>query len=180
MPADVENFTLRNGEEIVLRTAECEDAGQMIEVIRTDAPDRSYVLMEHYGARPDSIKAYICGIDAEKNLLLVAVSGDRVIAVLSGIQMGKGKIPHTAHVMAVGLHVMPQYRGMGIGTRMLDYAARWAKGRGFEKLEADIFTTNKRSLHLFERAGFIEEGTRQKRIRIGKQYIDEILLGKIL
>jgi len=42
---------------------------------------------------------------------------------------------------------------------MLNYAVDWAKKREFKKLEANIFTTNKKSLHLFERAGFVEEGT---------------------
>ena len=179
VPEEV-GFSLNDGSTILLRLAGCGDAEKIIEVIKTDAPDRSYVLMEHYGSKPDSIKSYICGMDPERNLLLVAVSGGEVIGVLSGIQMDQGRRPHTAHVMNIGLHIAPEHRGLGIGSKMLDYAAAWAKEHDFEKLETDIFITNKKSLHLFERAGFIEEGTRQKRIRIGKQYIDEVLLGKML
>lgn len=178
--AEQMEFSLNNGSIVKLRLAGCEDAEEIIGVIKTDAPDRSYVLMEHYGSRPDSIKTYICGMDPERNLLLVAVSGSKVVGVLSGIQMDQGKRPQTAHVMSIGLHITPEYRGLGIGSKMLHYAADWAKEHEFEKLEADIFMTNKKSLHLFERAGFIEEGTRHKRIRIGKQYIDEVLLGRIL
>jgi RimJ/RimL family protein N-acetyltransferase len=112
--------------------------------------------------------------------LLVAVVGKAVIGALSGIQMDGGKRPQTAHILSIGLHIIPEYRGIGIGSQMLNHAIDWAKKRGFKKLEADIFTTNKKSLHLFERAGFIEEGTRHKRIRIGKQYIDEVLTGRVL
>jgi RimJ/RimL family protein N-acetyltransferase len=47
-------------------------------------------------------------------------------------------------------------------------------------LEASIFTGNKRSLHLFNRAGFTEEGVRKLRVRVGNDYLDEVLVGKIL
>lgn len=177
---DVLKFLAKNGEMIVLRLAGCPDAEDIISVIKTNAPERSYVLMEHYGTRPESIKSYICNMNFEKNLLIVAVAGKSAIGALSAIQMDDGKRSETAHILNIGLHISPEYRGLGIGSRMLNYAGEWAKTHGFKKLEANIFTTNKRSLHLFEREGFIEEGTRKKRIRMGQQYIDEVLIGKML
>lgn len=181
MPEEnVLSFTANNGEEVALRLAGCQDAEEIISVIRTNAPDRSYVLMEHYGTKSDSVIKYICSMDFEKNLLVVAVTKTAVVGALSGIQMDGGRRPETAHILNIGLHIIPAYRSLGIGSKMLDYAIEWAKIRKFKKLEANIFTTNKKSLHLFERAGFIEEGMRHKRIRIGKQYIDEVLIGKVL
>ncbi len=177
---DLMRFLAKNGEQIVLRLAGCDDAEDIISVIKTNAPDRSYVLMELYGTKPDSVRKYICSMDFDKNLLLVAVVGDKVVGALSGMQMDAGKRPQTAHILNIGLHIITAYRGLGIGSRMLAYAADWAKSRRYKKLEANIFTTNKRSLHVFERAGFAEEGMRKKRIRIGQQYIDEVLVGKIL
>jgi len=177
---DVLKFVAGNGEKIVLRQAGCEDAEGIISVIKTNAPDRSYVLMELYGTKPDSVKKYICSMDFDKNLLLVAIANKTVVGALSGIQMDGGKRPETSHILNIGLHIVTEYRGLGIGAQMLMFAIDWAKRHGFKKLEANIFTTNKRSLHVFERTGFAEEGTRQKRIRIGKQYIDEVLVGKVL
>jgi len=177
---DVLRFIAKNGEKVTLRVAGCQDAEEIISVIKTNAPDRSYVLMEHYGTKSESVKKYICSMDFEKNLLIVAATDRAVVGALSGIQMDGGKSPQTAHILNIGLHIIPAYRGHGIGSQMLVYAINWAKERTFKKLEANIFTTNKKSLHLFERAGFIEEGMRHKRIRIGNQYIDEVLLGKIL
>lgn len=177
---DVLKFNASNGEPIVVRLAGCPDAEQIIDIIKTNAPDRSYVLMEHYGTKPESVKRYICDMNFEKNLLIVAVASTAAVGALSAIQMDGGKRPETAHIMNIGLHIAPSHRGMGIGSQMLNYTSDWAKEHGFKKLEATIFTTNKRSLRLFERVGFIIEGTRQKRVRIGMQYIDEVLLGKVL
>jgi len=177
---DVLKFIAGNGEMVVLRQAGCDDAEEIISVIKTNAPDRSYVLMEMYGTKPDSVKKYICRMDFDKNLLLVAIANNTVVGALSGIQMDGGKRPETAHILNIGMHIVPAYRGQGIGSQMLNYAISWATKRAYKKLEANIFTTNKRSLRVFVRAGFVEEGTRQKRIRIGKQYIDEVLVGRVL
>ena len=78
------------------------------------------------------------------------------------------------------MHLREAFRGRGIGSALLAYATDWAADRGFGKLEASIFTTNQRSLRLFERAGFAREGVRVNRIRIGHDLIDEVLMGKVL
>jgi RimJ/RimL family protein N-acetyltransferase len=177
---EVQKFLAGNGEEVTLRTAVPEDAGAILKTIKSTSPERSYVLMEQYGKNADSEKEFILGMDREENLLLVAVVNDGVVGSLAGLQADEGQNPQTGHILRVGLHLAGNYRGLGIGSEMLRYTIEWAREHGFKKLEASIFTTNKRSLHLFSRAGFQEEGTRRKRFWIGNDYIDEVLMGKIL
>ena len=69
---DVMRFIAKNGEKVTLRLAGCQDAEEIISVIKTNAPDRSYVLMEHYGTKSEAVKKYICSMDFEKNLLIVS------------------------------------------------------------------------------------------------------------
>ncbi len=176
----VQTFTAKNGMEIVIRPAEAEDSCEIIDTIRSNALERSYVLMEQYGRAEESEKDFIGGLDREKNLLIVAVSGDDVIGCLAALQAGGGRRDETAHILHVGLHIREAFRGQGIGSKMLDYAAKWAKEKAFRKLEASIFTINRRSLTLFRKAGFREEGVRHQRIRMGKDYIDEVLMGRVL
>lgn len=177
---EVQAFPANNGEEIILRPAESEDSCEIIDTIRSHALERSYVLMEQYGKDTAAEKIYIKELDRAKNLLIVAAAGPEVIGCLAALQADGGQREQTAHIIHVGLHLREAYRGLGIGSKMLAYAARWAKEKGFKKMEASIFTKNKRSLHLFSKAGFKEEGVRQKRIRVGREYIDEVLVGKVL
>jgi RimJ/RimL family protein N-acetyltransferase len=170
----------RNGEEITLRPAELVDSCEIINTVRSTALERSYVLMEHYGKNIETEKQYISGLDRSKNLLMVAVAGVNVIGCLAALQADAGRSESTAHILHVGLHLREAYRGLGIGAGMLAYAEAWALEQGFRKLEASIFTGNKRSLHLFNRAGFTEEGVRKLRVRVGNDYLDEVLVGKIL
>lgn len=176
----VKIFKAKNGEEITLRPAELGDSCEIIDTVRSEALERSYVLMEQYGKNIESEREYIGRLDRDKNLLMVAAAGINVVGCLAALQSDAGRREATAHILHVGLHLREAYRGLGIGSEMLAYAEEWAKERGFKKLEASIFTGNKRSLHLFDRAGFKEEGIRKLRVRVGRDYLDEVLVGKIL
>lgn len=177
---ETQKFLAKNNEEVILRPAVPEDAAAIIKTIKSTSLERSYVLMEQYGKNADSEKEYIRMADCEKCLLLVATVHDEVVGSLAALQADGGDNPQTAHILKIGLHLREAYRGLGIGSQMLQYTADWARERRFKKLEASIFTTNKRSLHLFSRAGFQEEGTRRKRFWVGNEYIDEVLLGKVM
>ena len=176
----VRTFKAKNGEEIILRPGEAVDSCGILDTIRSNALERSYILMDHYGKKIESEKQYISGLDRSRNLLMVAASGDNVVGCLAALQADAGQRAPTAHILHVGLHLRESHRGLGIGSEMLVYAEAWALEQGFRKLEASIFTGNKRSLHLFNRAGFAEEGIRKIRVRVENNYLDEVLVGKIL
>jgi len=173
-------FLAKNGEEIMLRYAVPKDAGDIIQTVKSASPERSYVLMEHYGKNPASEKEYITGLDRQRNLLLVALAGSTVVGSLAGLQADGGQRPQTAHILKIGLHLTEAYRGQGIGSEMLNYAIEWAEEHGFKKMEASIFTTNKRSLRMFGRAGFDEECKKRRQFRVGNEFIDEVCMGKLL
>lgn len=177
---EVQKFPAKNSEEVILRPAVPGDAAAIIRTIKSASTERSYVLMEQYGKNAESEEEYIRLIDCERCLLLVATIRGEVVGSLAAFQDDGGENPRTAHILQLGLHLAEEYRGLGIGSRMLQYVDAWAREHRFKKLEASIFTTNKRSLHLFTRSGFQEEGTRLKRLWVGNQYFDEVLMGKVL
>lgn len=176
----VRTFTGKGGQKVTVRPAQTGDSCAIIDTVRSNANERSYVLMEHYGKDADSEREYISGLDNSKNLLIVAETGGDVVGCLAALQADGGKRPETSHIAHVGLHLREAYRGLGIGTHLLDYAVAWASEKGFKKLEANIFTTNKYSLGMFTKAGFAEEGVRKNRIQVGRDFINEVLMGKLL
>jgi RimJ/RimL family protein N-acetyltransferase len=177
---EVRKFVEKNGLEITIRPARPGDSCAILDTVRSNANERSYVLMEQYGKDEAAEQEYIAGIDRRKNLLLVAVAGNEVVGCMAGLQADGGKRSESAHILHLGLHLREAFRGRGIGSALLAHAMQWAAESGYKKLEASIFTTNQRSLHLFLNAGFVEEGVRVNRVRIGKDFIDEVLLGKVL
>jgi len=165
---------------MVVRPASPDDSSAVIDTVRSNAMERSYVLMEHYGKDVASEKAYIAGMNSSKELLVVADVDNEVVGCLAALQADGGRRPETAHTAKVGLHIREQFRGVGIGPYLLEYCIAWGRDHGFKKLEANIFTTNQRSLNLFKKSGFVEEGVRQNRIHVGGMFISEVLMGKVL
>ncbi|AVX20725.1 MULTISPECIES: GNAT family N-acetyltransferase [Carboxydocella] len=173
-------FIDQKGREIWLRPARPEDAEGILSSIASVARERSFILTENVGRTVEEEAKYIANLDTQHNLLLVALHEDKVIGGLGASQAGGGKYPKLQHVLEIGLHLVKDYREAGIGSQMLAYAIEWAKEKGFGKLTAQIFTTNRRSIHLFEKHGFQEEGRRKRQYRIGSEYIDEVMMGLLL
>ena len=176
----MKKFAAKNGVEITIRPAQSDDSCAIIDTVRSNANERSYVLMEHYGKDVESEREYISELDGTNNLLIVATAGGTAVGCLAALQADGGKRTETAHLLHLGLHLREEFRGQGIGTRLLDYAVAWAVEKGFKKLEANIFTTNKNSLIMFKKAGFVEEGVRKNRIQVGRELVNEVLMGKVL
>ncbi len=78
----------------------------------------------------------------------------------------------------IGLWIGKPFHGKGYGSQ----AVRWIVSYGFEylgleKIEAEIFVGNWGSRRIFEKNGFLLEGTRRKSVRKYGQVLDEWLMG---
>lgn len=175
---EVLTYTLADATRITLRPARPDDAAAIIAAVRSASEERSYVLMEIYGKDAEAQRAYIERLDCEHNLFLVATAAGQIIGILALLDFLLCSTPEPA--LAVGLHIVRDWRGRGIGSAMLRYAMRWAKDHDYRRLEADIFTTNERSLHLFEKAGFREDACRRRSVQVGVRQINEVILAKSL
>lgn len=177
---ELATFAAKNGEEVTLRPAVPDDASGILDTVRSVSLERSYVLMEKYGKDEEAERRHISQMDRDTSLLIVAEVNGVIVGSLAAVQSENGQNPQIAHVLDVGLHLIQSYRGLGIGSRMLNFAVEWAREHGFKKLEASIFTINQRSLSLFHNAGFQEEGTRRKQFRLGNEYIEEVIMGMVI
>lgn len=175
---EVLSFRLSDATKITIRPAHPDDAAAIIAAVRSSSQERSYVLMEIYGKDAAAQRAYIERLDREHNLFLVATVDEQVVGILALLDTLICSTPVPA--LAAGVHIVRDWRGRGIGSALLRYAVRWAKEHGYQRLEADIFTTNARSLHVFEKAGFREDACRRRSVQIGVQQISEVILAKTL
>jgi len=175
---EVLTYQLSDATKVTLRPARPDDAAAIIAAVRSSSAERSYVLMEIYGKDETAQREYIAGLDRTRNLFLVASVHDTIVGILAVLDMHLclAAVP----TVAVGVHLVQEWRGRGIGSALLRYAVRWAKAHGFERMEADIFTANKRSLRIFDKAGFREEVCKQRRVQVGTQQINEVILVKTL
>jgi ribosomal protein S18 acetylase RimI-like enzyme len=91
------------------------------------------------------------------------------------------RLRENTHVLAiVGLAVDPGARGRGVGAALLAAAEQFARDRGGRKLSLRVLSTNGPALRLYERSGFVREGTLRGEFCIDGQYVDDVVMAKHL
>lgn len=70
--------------------------------------------------------------------------------------------PHYAGVCEVSLYIREGYRSAGVGTEIMKAEIREAEENGVWSLYANIFSTNKASIRMCEKAGWRKVGTRER------------------
>ena len=58
--------------------------------------------------------------------------------------------------------VAPDARGQGAASALCDACAEWARERGFETLEVEVFEDNAAGRRVYESAGFVAHGTNEQ------------------
>jgi ribosomal protein S18 acetylase RimI-like enzyme len=118
----------------------------------------------------------------ERNRLadvLVAEAGDQVIGY--AILWQAVPIPSHRHVLEVGgLAVDPAHQGHGTGRRLIEACAEQARNRGARKLTLRVLGTNDRARRLYESCGFQIEGVLRGEFHLGDQYVDDVLMARVL
>jgi L-amino acid N-acyltransferase YncA len=84
------------------------------------------------------------------------------------------------HAGELGIAVLPQFRGVGVGSALLDSALGLASEKGFKKVNLSVFHTNKNAVNLYKKFGFKKVGRKRKQFRIKGSYVDEIIMERFL
>lgn len=100
--------------------------------------------------------------------------------LIGWIDYNRGGFEEISHTAGIGMGVKLEYRGKGIGKKLLLKCIESATSNNIEKLELEVFSTNKVAYDLYKKIGFIEEGRRIKKRRFNGQYEDLIQMGLFL
>jgi putative acetyltransferase len=87
----------------------------------------------------------------------VAVAGPRVVG-FAHVDLDRGH----AHL---GMAVLDEFRGRGVGRRLLADCVAWARSAGAHKIDLEVWPHNTAARRLYEAAGFVVEGRRKRHWR---------------
>ena len=91
----------------------------------------------------------------ESRVIVVAIDGERWIGMVACRLLE----PRSSWLTA--LWVEPAARGAGLGSRLIEAAADWAREQGAAAVELSVTTNNDAAATLYARAGFAETGRRR-------------------
>ena len=101
--------------------------------------------------------------------------------VVGNITVWQSSNPRQAHTGYLGMMVDPACWGMGIGSRLmeaiLDIADNWLN---LKRVELEVNTDNPIAVHLYEKFGFVIEGTKRFHVYGDGRWADSHFMARII
>jgi len=139
---------------IVIRRAEPSDAEAIALIFRARAASGG-TLQNPYPSIAQWNERLVA--DATTNYIFVALADGEVVG---NCGLHGNKNPRRQHVWGIGMSVRDDWHGKGVGTRMMttliDLADNWL---GALRLELTVYTDNTTAIALYNKFGFVIEGT---------------------
>lgn len=174
------SYPLRSGEEIVLRSAELEDAENLIAAVKGYFQTTKYFLLttDEFDPTPESEREWINGfIENPDSLLLLAIYKGSIIGNIDLTASPRKKLQHTA---LIGMGISEEWRNKGLGTVLMKEAIDCATEKSkLEILWLQVFETNAAARSLYRNLGFTEEGRQHNFFKNADgSYTDNILMAR--
>lgn len=169
----IQQFTAKDGREVILRTPKWEDLDDLLEFISSLVDEGAEIMAYQKPTREQEAEwlgRKLASMEIKKEFPLVAEVDGKVIAN-SEIRKYTGYI---SHVCGLGIGIRDGYRDVGIGTRMMETLISQAKEWGLKLVKLSVFSTNERAIHVYEKVGFKEVGRYPNYIFKDGKYIDNL------
>jgi RimJ/RimL family protein N-acetyltransferase len=153
--------------EFSIRPAREDDAPAMAELFAAVAAEGDGIATEAPVDLDERAAMFVRNADSG----IVAEAGGRIVGMIHVeiSRFGYGDL---------GMLVDRQWRGRGIGSRLLGSAIAWSRGQGLHKLSLDVFPANAAAIRLYRKCGFVEEGRRVRHYRRSSGELwDSIVMG---
>lgn len=161
--------------DIRVREARLDDLSGLAGVIRQVIEGETYIVGESVSHQLANVDTLLYGDSGTPPTYFVALVDGEVIG---WVQLETRDVAKLDHVVYLTMGLLDEYRGLGIGSKLMDRAVTWAGEYGFTKVASNIPATNDSAIEFLESNGWDREGVRPDHYNINDQMIDEVLLGR--
>ena len=154
-----EEKIIKDGSEIVLRCARADEAEMVLKGFIKVSGETRFLVGE-----PDEIKLTV---EQEREFIEGSNSNDKKLLLLAFVDGryagncrfdGKTATRKFAHRASLGIALLQEFTGRGLGGIMLEKLLSVAKQKGYEQMELTVYSENIRARKLYKRLGFKECG----------------------
>jgi L-amino acid N-acyltransferase YncA len=165
------------GLEVTIRQAREDDLTGLVGAIREALADKTYIEGETVADIVESENVLLRHNELQKRMFFVAtIHGD----VVGWVHLNAPELEKLAHTAELTVGVIDEYRGRGIGTKLLDRGVDWALDNDFERLYNSVPSSNEDAIEFLERRGWETEAVREDHYKIDDEYVDEVMMAKRL
>ncbi|GAA0085780.1 GNAT family N-acetyltransferase [Clostridium sp. CTA-7] len=168
---------LKNGQSLILRKAEINDALKLIEYLNIVGGESDNLLFgaNEFSLNEEQEKAFIENINNKENsIMLIGLIDEKVVSVAQISTATRNKIAHNAEI---AISVKKEYWGIGIGSEVMRALIDFAKEtKKIKNISLGVKASNIRAKNLYSKFGFKEIGIHKNFFNINDEYDDEILM----
>jgi len=117
----------------------------------------------------ESAREFVLSNIAKGVLQFVAIHGAEVIGWCDITPLEWGGFTHCGRL---GMGVRADWRGRGIGRRLIMATLQGAREKGLERVELEVFASNRPAIRLYESLGFVVEGIKRRGRKLDGAYDD--------
>lgn len=177
-----ERFPLKNGDSVAIRSCVPGDATQFERFVRQASRETTNTLyQETWGL---SLTRVADRWRRAERILHEAYIGafleDGPMVAQLSFSVPEPEHPWIRHVGKFGLLILQEYWGNGLGSRLMEILEQLARDSSVTRIEATVRTRNARALALYDRFGYVIEGTRKNAARVEGNFENEHLIARIL
>lgn len=166
MHYETKGITLKNGKTAIFRAPTVEDAPALLEYLKITATETPFLLRT-----PEECTMTL---EQEQDYLHTAISLPNKVMILCEVdgklagncQLDRKDKQKTCHRAMMGIALIREFWGLGIGTAMLTELIGLSREMGLEQLELEVIEGNQRAMALYEKMGFRTVGAKPNAIRL--------------
>jgi len=171
-----------DGLTVTIREARPEDAAAGIAHFRRIFSEPGINLItepDEYWPTVESNARVIRNMNQADNSLYLVAEVDGELAGILTLEGAKRRNVH--HTAVLGITVAREWRGQGIGRRLIERAIAWARATHIvTRIELHVFVRNTSAIHLYESCGFVVEGVRRRAVIRDGEYLDDLVMALLL
>ena len=160
--------------DIIVRQIKLEDAKGFWSALASVAKEKKYILSTEPPAF-EKTQAFVRDNVGQNHAQYVALDGEKTVGWADIIPMSH---PTMAHVGGLGMGVIADYRGRGIGGNLLTSVMQHAWDGGLKRLELEVFADNQAAIHLYKKHGYVQEGVKRYARLIERVYQDIVVMAQ--
>ncbi len=154
-----QKIVLKNGKEALIRNGNASDGPAVYEVFNLTHAETDYLLSypEENSFDPEQEARFLEEKAESTNEAELIAIIDGKVAGTAGIE-AVGKKYKVKHRAELGIGVLKEYWGLGLGKALTRACIQCAKNAGYDQLELNVVADNDRALSLYRSLGFEEFG----------------------
>jgi RimJ/RimL family protein N-acetyltransferase len=171
-----ETFLLKNAQKVLLCSPSAGDGASLVASVR-EIMERSEHLLTtaaEFAYTAEQEEELIANHAADPcKLLITPKMNGKILGILN---FSPGNRLRNRHQGELGISLLPEAQGQGLGSRMFELLLEWAKGNPeLECLRLRVHARNLGALALYRKFQFVEEGREILGVKLGPGKYDDVI-----